>query len=221
MLRRARVQKSQKERWFKIVLPALLLLHSPTMYLLFGAKRFERLAWANLPINIISGGRDEPFWICIIRRRKKLRVLSGGTLVHRSDDGLETSRDKWLLYLHVCTKQSSYIKYLLYITCLVSIFRQWQIWIHSPNGTFSMRYGVAVFPDQVEIISFSAFLQLGAYTRDNINDNRILSRHAVLILAALLNHNDSHWSFSYGFEWALWCSSLSYSNIINRTRGYK
>lgn len=66
-----------------------------------------------------------------------------------------------------------------------------------------MRYGVAVFSDQVEIISFSAFLQVGAYTRDNINDNRILSRHAVLILAALLNHNDSHWSFSDGFEWAL------------------
>lgn len=55
MLRRARCKNLKKERWFKIVLPAPLLLHSPTMYLLFGAKRFERLAWANLPINIISG----------------------------------------------------------------------------------------------------------------------------------------------------------------------
>lgn len=36
-----------------------------------------------------------PFeYVHIIRRRKKLRVLSGGTLGHRSDDGLETSRDK-------------------------------------------------------------------------------------------------------------------------------
>lgn len=33
----------------------LLLCTIPTYHLLFGAKRFERLAWANLPINIILG----------------------------------------------------------------------------------------------------------------------------------------------------------------------
>lgn len=116
----------------------------------------------------------------------------------------------------ICTKQSRYIKYLSYITCSSAFQSVTKFGVILPMERFQYEVWCSSKSDQAEKL-----LQVGAYTRDNINDNRILSRHAVLILAALLNHNDSHWSFSYGFEWALWCSSLSYSNIINRTRGYK
>lgn len=65
MLRRARVQKSKKERWFKIVLPALLLLHSPTMYLhitfCLARSDLNALHGQICPLILFREGRDEPF----------------------------------------------------------------------------------------------------------------------------------------------------------------
>lgn len=117
-------------RWFKIVLPALLLLHSPTMYVHTCGCRtpsglvgtFITFCLARSDLKAFALFREDvmnPFWICIIRRRKKLRVLSGG--------GNPWTSERWwtwniswqmIIICTVHTKQSSYIKYLSYINVL-------------------------------------------------------------------------------------------------------